>query len=163
MAGVVDVSHVSDAHPPTVTDTPLDEQPKTDQSHTRSAPMPTGPLTGSARGVLRDHATTAISKLFAAVNFLDVVAHDALEVGDYRAAAAAGSAWADHARRVFEAAYGKQLNVGVTIKSQEDLPDWNALPVDQQAVIAAELDRRAERLLRGEAPAWALPEATRVE
>lgn len=140
---------------------------RTARHHTHSRPLPTGPLAGSARTALRDHAAAAVSKWFAAINLLDLVAHEALDAGDHRSAAAAASAAADHARRVFETAYGRSVNINMAIKSQEDVPDWKAtlrgLPPELQAAYCAILDEDTRRILRGEATALPLPEARRME
>lgn len=37
--------------------------------------------------------------------------------------------------KALEMAYGRKIDVGMSIRSQEDLPDWHALPPETRAAL----------------------------
>jgi len=101
------------------------------------ARLPQGPFTGQgAKAVLNRYATDAVAVLFDCVNALQDYAEEAQRIGGPKGLAVASMASKGAgllADRIIGFTVGQKLDVSVTMKSQEDVPKWETLPVQVRA------------------------------
>jgi len=123
-------------------------------SEAQAPALPVGPFSTAPRQTLRLHANDVIANLYWGTNELRRLAGKAEAQDDVFTAAWATHRFVEELRRVTELVVGKTTRLDVTIASQEDLPDWNALPAE----VRAALDQAFEQL-----PPIYAGEARRVE
>lgn len=103
----------------------------------RASKLPTTALGGgSTAQVLKRYATDAVAVMFDCINQLREDAEAARQLGDPRALAVAAMATKSAgslAKDVVQFTVGHRLDVHVNIKSQEDVPRWEQLPVEVRA------------------------------
>lgn len=122
--------------------------------------LPVRPPAAPVRQILRDHAHDLVGDLFHSINLARGNAEAAVAEGDREVAALSIRVYNYAANSAIGYIVPKNVHVGVTIKNQEDLPDWNAMTPGQQASMTAYLDEQDR--VRASAR-LALPEARRVE
>lgn len=114
---------------------PASEPPVADVA--RAAKLPTTALGGgSTAQVLKRYATDAVAVMFDCINQLREDADAARQLNDPRALAVAAMATKSAgslAKDVVQFTVGHRLDVHVNIKSQEDVPRWEQLPVEVRA------------------------------
>lgn len=106
------------------------------ESSDRAAPLPVTGLQGSSGSILREHAAGGIALLFDALNGLrDCGERARAESGKalsrkeaLQLELAASAAVATLALRIAALQVAKQVNVGVTVTNQSQIPDWEEYP-----------------------------------
>lgn len=116
-----------------------------------------GSFSTAARTTLSNHANPLLAILFDAINQARRVGDKALKAADYRAAASCQQVAGVLALRGVELSIGKRLKVDMRVSSQDDLPNWKALPAEARAKLEQVLDEVRELSEPIPAVARALP------
>lgn len=115
----------------------------------RAAHLPTTDLGGASTAqVLKRYATDAVAVMFDCINQLRVDADEARKIPTERALAVAAMATKSAgslAKDVIAFTVGHRLDVHVNIRSQEDVPRWEALPVAVRAKFEEAISQAAEQ------------------
>ena len=139
-AGVDDHADGALVHHPTVDDESLHLRPVrrdlgagNGQLAVQRAPsLPLDSLSGPPQSVVKRHSAAILAVAFQAINS----AKEVMEQPENQAAQVAASKVAfEMTMKALEMAYGKKVDVGFAVKSQEDLPRWEDVPAEVRAAL----------------------------
>ena len=106
----------------------------------RANPLPRGPYPQAGRKLLSAMQGEVISTLFDAVNEHRRLGDEARDAGDLESAISAYKAVLAGAARIAEMTIGKKVTMDVTLRTQEDVPNWGDYPPEVQDKLNAALD-----------------------
>ncbi len=101
----------------------------------RATPLYVGPVEGSVTDFLQTHVGSIATIVFDAINGLVRDCEEAKVVGNYPLSVMARAQYGKLALQAQKAILGNRVNLSVSLRSQEQVPDWKQIPEQKRLAL----------------------------